>query len=210
MQYFTRLLVGQSAAGVGARCVAVSLSAGILLSLSLFTGCERSAAVTIADEGGAAAEEEPSVVVVVQPVEKRKLGQTVTALGRCEAMPQRWALVTPVIEGRVDAILAKPGDQVAAGQPIVQLNTTLAQADVAEKLAARDSLDASLRALESLPRTEEQKGSKLAVDQADIAKQRAQAVLDRLRPLRERNEVPDAQIFEAEMGLKQAELQKQT
>jgi multidrug efflux pump subunit AcrA (membrane-fusion protein) len=151
-----------------------------------------------------------SIDVAVARVEKRTIHKATTAFGRCEALPEYQALVTPVIEGRVAELLAKQGDEVKAGQPLVQLDTTLAQADLKEKEAARDSLVASLQALNSVPRTEEQRTNQLAVEQADLALKRAQVLLDRLRPLRERNEVPEAQIIDAEQARTQAELQKKT
>jgi HlyD family secretion protein len=171
-------------------------------------GCEHAKSEPAATEHA----EAPSnaVDVTVAPVEKRKIHKATTTFGRCEALPEYQALVTPVIEGRVAELLAKEGDELKAGQPIIQLDTTLAQADLKEKEAARDSLVASLQALNSVPRTEEQRTSQLAVDQADLALKRAQVLLDRLRPLRERNEVPEAQIIDAEQARTQAELQKKT
>src|SRR5690349_5545671 len=81
-----------------------------------------------------------AVSVRVKPVVSRKIGRTISALGRCEALPQKQAVLTPVVEGRVGAILANLGDAVKANQPIIQLDTALAKADLAEKQAARDSL----------------------------------------------------------------------
>jgi RND family efflux transporter MFP subunit len=179
---------------------------GVLLT----AGCEKSSAVPSIENRETAAAVEASVVLSVKPAENRSIERTVTALGRCDALPSKMALVAPLIEGRVAEILARRGDKVPRGQPIVQLDTTLAQADLTEKQAARDSLIASLRALTSVPRSEEQRTSKLAIDEAGIALTRAQALLDRLRPLREHNEVPEAQVFEADEAVKQARVQKQT
>lgn len=171
-------------------------------------GCEHGKPEPAATERADAAPK--TVDVAVALIEKRKIRKTTTAFGRCEALPEYQALVTPVIEGRVAALLAKEGDEVKTGQPLIQLDTTLAQADLKEKEAARDSLVASLKALNSAPRTEEQRTSQLAIDQADVALKRAQLLLDRLRPLRERNEIPEAQIIDAEQARTQAELQKKT
>src|SRR4029079_15340952 len=124
-----------------------------------------------------------------------------TTLGKCEALPQRQAVITPTVEGQVAAILVEQGAAVKAGQPILQLDTTLVTADIAEKEAARDSLEATLRLAVSLPRPEEQKTSQLTVEQAKIAIELAQAQIDRLRPLAERKEVPETQVFDAERAL---------
>jgi len=152
----------------------------------------------------------PKVTVSTRPVETRSVGQTISVLGQCGALPSKRAVLTPVIEGQVTELLVKQGDKVVAGQPIVQLNTTLAQADLAEKQAARDSLVASLQVLKSRPRPEEKRIGELAIEQADVAVVRAQALVDRLHPLRERNEVPESQLFEANEALKQAQSQQHT
>ncbi len=113
------------------------------------------------------------VVVKVRAAETRTISATVTALGRCEALPDKLAMLTPVVEGQVAHLLIKQGERVSAGQAIVQLDQTMAKADLAEKQAARDSLVASLKLLESLPREAEQQAGKLAIEQGDVAIARA-------------------------------------
>ncbi len=138
------------------------------------------------------------------------MGRMVSALGRCEALPDKLALLTPAVEGQVESILVRQGQHVTAGQPIVQFDPTLANADLAEKQAARDSLAASLALLESRPRTAEQQASKLAIEQAKIAVARAAALVERLRPLRASKEIPEQQMYEAEQSLKQAQVLQQS
>ncbi len=55
------------------------------------------------------------------------------------------------------------------GQPIVELDQAVAQADLEEKTATRDGLKASLALLKSLPRAEERRANELAIEQAKIA-----------------------------------------
>ena len=50
----------------------------------------------------------------------------------------------------------------------------------------------------------------LPVDQAKLGVDRAETQLDRLKVLRDRNEISEAQIFDADVTLKQARLQQQT
>jgi len=150
------------------------------------------------------------VVVRVVKAQRLEMADHVSGLGRCEAPADRIAALTPLVEGRVEKVLAVPGQEVVAGQPIVQLDTTLARADLAEKEALRDSLVASLALLKSLPRPEEQQAAQLAIADAKIAVARAQSVVDRLGPLRARNEVSEQQMFEAEQILAQAKIQQQS
>jgi RND family efflux transporter MFP subunit len=184
-----------------------SLLGVILFGAAFLLSCRKSADVI---PSGSSSSAESAVAVITSPAEIRKIARSITAIGRCEAMPELQAVLTPVIEGRVAQLCFKIGDKVQPGQAIIELDTTLAQADLAEKQAARDSLNSSLKALESRPRSEEQIAAKLAVEQADLAVQRADAQLKRLRPLRKQNEIPEAQVYEAEQSLKQAQLQKQT
>ena len=110
--------------------------------------------------------------------------EIVEGLGRCEALPDHIATLTPAVEGHVHELLVAQGDPVKKGQPIVELDKAVAQADLAEKTATRDGLKASLALLKSLPRPEERRANELAVEQAKVAVEQAKAAADRLRPLR--------------------------
>jgi RND family efflux transporter MFP subunit len=157
-------------------------------------------------------EEKPQGHVTVRcvPAERRAFAVTVDGLGRTEALPGGIGALTAPVEGHVEKLLVELGQNVKAGQPIVQLNTTVIRSTLAEKRAARDSLVASLALLESLPRPEERRSAELAVDQAKVGVDRAQSVVERLRPLLPKQEVSPQQLFDAEQLLKQAELQKKT
>lgn len=156
------------------------------------------------------ADGEAHVVVRVRAAERISVGRTVSALGRCEALPDKLALLTPAVEGQVESVFVTQGQHVTARQALVQFDLTLAKADLAEKQAARDSLRASLALLESRPRTAEQQASKLAIEQAKIAVARASALVERLRPLRASKEIPEQQLYEVEQSLKQAQVQQQS
>jgi RND family efflux transporter MFP subunit len=150
------------------------------------------------------------VAVRTQPASRQTVVRTVDGLGRYEALPDKLATLTPALEGRVEKILVQVGQPVAAGQAIVELDVAIARADLAEKLAARDGLQASLELLKSLPRPEERRPLELAVDQARSGVRKAQTLVERLRPLYKRKEIADIQLLEAEENLKQAILQQQT
>ena len=165
--------------------------------------------------GGDSAEKEgekkeADVRVRVKSAEKRTIADRVTGLGRCEAIPDRFAVLTAATEGRVTRLLKQPGDTVEAGCAIVELDSTVAEKNLKEKEAARDSQKASLDVLESLPRAEEQTSAKLAIDQAQVAVEKAGSSVDHLRPLRERGEISETAMYEAESALRQATLQLKT
>jgi RND family efflux transporter MFP subunit len=156
------------------------------------------------------AEHEAHVTVRVELARKGTVVETVEGLGRSEAIPTRLATLTPAVEGHVHELVAKQGQVVKKGQPIVELDTAVAKADFDEKSATRDSLRAGLVLLKSLPRAEERRANELAVDQAKVAVERAQAVYDKLKPLRESHLASEQQLFDAEKALLAARLQQQT
>lgn len=184
--------------------------AGMLLT-AVISGCEQTAtAVSEADAGEETADGEAAVTVRVVAAERRNIDVTVAGLGRCDALPEHRATLSAAVEGPVAELLVQQGEHVTAGQPVVNLDCTFAQADLAEKQATRDSLEAALTLLKSLPRQREQDISKLAIEDARIAVARAQAVVDRLKGLRARNEVSEQQLFEAEQALLQAQAKQDT
>ena len=81
-----------------------------------------------------------SVTVQVVPARFDRSARIVEGLGRCEALPDHIATLTPAVEGHVHELLVKQGDPVKKGQPIVELDEAVARADLAEKTATRDGL----------------------------------------------------------------------
>ncbi|HUE13816.1 MAG TPA: efflux RND transporter periplasmic adaptor subunit [Planctomycetaceae bacterium] len=150
------------------------------------------------------------VTVRCVPAQKRSLAVTVDSLGRTELLPESLGSLTATVEGHVHKLLVNLGDSVTAGQPIVELDTTVARTALAEKLANRDSLQAALRLLESHPRPEECRAAELAVEQAELGLEHAQAIVERLRPLAARQEVSPQQFADAQHTLKQDGLLRAT
>ncbi len=147
------------------------------------------------------------VTVRVEPAVRRSMTETIDGLGRCEALPGRIATLTPAVEGRILKILISPAADVSPGEPIIQLDSTIANADLREKITTCDALQAALRQLQMLPRPEEREGRKLAIEAAKVALSKAEAAARRLRPLRDRKEIPEQQMFEADLTVTQARLQ---
>ena len=193
------------------------LTGAVALSLAGFVGCKRPAATEKADahaEKGGEKEkegepEEAHVTVRTRPARKGTVAESVQGLGRCEALPDHLAPLAPAIEGHVHELLVKEGDPVKKGQPIVRLDETAARADLVEKSATRDGLKAALALLKAPPRPEDRRASELAIETAKLAVERSKRIADRLRPLVERHEVSDQQMFEADQALGQARLTQQ-
>ncbi len=183
--------------------------AGLLVALLLALGgvsCHRGEDAAKGDPQENAA----AVVVRSVPAETRAIEVVIAGIGRTEALPNRLVTLTPALEGHVHEIRANLGDSVHSGELIVELDTAVAKADLAARQANRDMLQAALDLLQAEPRPEDRKGLEIAVDAAKAAVARAQVAVDRLRPLRARKEVSEAQMFETEQLLVQAQLQNQS
>lgn len=176
------------------------------LTLSAIVGC----GVDSGAEEGSEAEIEAVVTVKAVPVKLDRLIDSVDALGRCEALPDHIAILTPAVQGHVHALQVVQGERVTKGQPIVELDKSVAEATLAEKVAARDGLQDSLALLKSLPRPEERKANEVAVDQARVAVEQAQATLQRLESLRENYLASEQQLYDARKLLETAQLQQDT
>jgi len=144
------------------------------------------------------------VTVKAELARRGSVSEAVDGLGKVEAIPDQLATLTPAVEGHVHALLVKQGDEVKKGQPIVELDKAVAQADLAEKTATRDGLKASLALLKSVPRAEERRSHEIAVDQAKVAVERAKALSDNLESLRGNNLTSKQQLFDAKKALETA------
>ncbi len=177
-----------------------------LVLLAVSPGCAGKAVKAEANPD-AAAEEENALAVQAAPLELRTIAETVSGLGRCEALPDRIASITPAVEGQVQKLLVKLGDSVQKGQPLVQLDSRIAEANLAEKAATRDGLIATLALLKAPPRPEELKNQQSIIDQAKLTYEKAQATAERLRPLLEKQQIPPSQVYEADLAVSLAKLQ---
>jgi RND family efflux transporter MFP subunit len=176
--------------------------------LVAIAGCGSHGDMTASDDKHEEAGE-AHIVAKTEPARLGTLTHTVEGLGRCEALPNQIATLTPAIEGHVHELLVAQGDAVKKGQPIVELDTSVARADLQEKTATRDGLKASLVLLRSIPRVEERRSTELSIEQAKLAVEQAKEAADRLRPLRARREVSEQQLFVADKAREQAAIQQQ-
>ncbi len=152
---------------------------------------------------------EAHVTVRAEPARYSTLIETVEGLGRCEALPDRIATLTPAVEGHVHELLVALGGVVKKGQPVVELDRAVAQADLAEKTATRDGLRASLALLRSLPRPAERRANELAVEQAKVAVEQARVTVDRLHSLVPQKLASEQQLLDAQRAVRQAVLQQE-
>jgi multidrug efflux pump subunit AcrA (membrane-fusion protein) len=151
-------------------------------------------------------EEAPKEPIPVRtaPVRTASFEKRVKGIGIVRALPGKLVQVSAAVEGIVKEIASSEGDAVKAGQPIVRLDDRLARLDLEEKTGARAEAEAALAVLKALPREPDRRAADLDVEKAKVALGLAKAVLDRLGPLRERNEVSEPQLFEARQAVEEA------
>jgi RND family efflux transporter MFP subunit len=180
----------------------------LLFSLVLvgIVGCGATAKVT--PDASPEETDDASVSVRTEPARVGPILETVEGLGRCEALPDHIATLTPAVEGHVHMLLVAQGDAVKKGQPIIELDTAVARADLEEKTATRDGLKASLLLLKSLPRAEERRSAELAIEQAKVALALAKEAADRIRPLSDQRLTSNQQLFVADKAVEQAQIQQ--
>ncbi len=118
--------------------------------------------------------------VMIAPVKKQPLGGLISATGKVEANADRIAHVSPRISGKIVSVRASLGDGVAAGQPLVTL----------------DSVELG----EALSRYHQSK-TKLAL---------AQANMDRVKVLVEKKIAARKEILQAETDYKTAQMELHT
>ncbi len=181
----------------------------LLLSALLF-GCSHPSGDSAEKTKEGTVKEAPAIEVQTVAAEQRTIEEVVRAIGRSEALPNRLVTLTPAVAGHVHEILVNVGDSIHRGDTIVRLNSVVATADVTEKEAQRDTLKAALDLLVAVPRTEDRRAPEIAVEQAKVAVARAEAMLERLTPLRARKEISEAQWFDAQQTLAEAKLQRQS
>lgn len=100
---------------------------------------------------GTARAGEPSVLVQLTSLRQGSLPHVVTAYGRVEPDPAAGETIMAPISGVVGAVYARPGQQVAAGAPLIRLGpspaTTAAYTQARSALQAADQLVARTRSL---------------------------------------------------------------
>ena len=143
-------------------------------------------------------------VVTVRVAERSDIIQTVVASGRVET-PQRIDIGSQ-ITATVEAVPVREGQRVKAGQLLIVLDSSEAQAAVAQARAAVLQAQMQLRQLEEvgLP------SARLSVNQAQANLQNVQRQYERTKVLRSKEFVGQAQLDDAQHNLDLAQSQLQT
>jgi len=122
----------------GMRNLATFVAASAV-TLGALVGCTKSQA---AQGGGAAGGAEPKLPVEVQTLQEEPLADGAEYLA--QLVSRHHVAVYPQVTGVVVQILVKPGDEVKAGTPLLQIDPRREAANLANQVAARQQREANL------------------------------------------------------------------
>ena len=134
---------------------------GLLVIATVLTAC-----------GGGA---EPTPTALAEP----PLSSLVSVTGK--VVPAEWASVGTQVGGTALEVLVKPGDQVAAGDPLIRLEAADAELAVRRAEVAVEAARLRLAALESRPGSEEVVVAEAQVEAAKSGVEQAEARLAQLQ-----------------------------
>jgi HlyD family secretion protein len=162
--------------------------------LASITALALAALVLVGCGGGA--EETP------MPLPEQAFESVVSVTG--EVVPARWATVSMQTGGVVEQVLVEVGDEVAAGDLLVQLHTVDAELALHEAEAQLANATAQVQQLEAQPRASDVAVAQQRVDEAQTLIAQAEAERDRLA-----SGVISSDVAEAEAELESAQAESE-
>ena len=150
------------------------LFSGLVLALVSGTGCGSKDAVQAAGKPGAGAARPPAPVVVAK-VEQRDIPSQISAIGNVEAY--QTVQVRSQVNGQIDDIFFKEGQDVRKGQLLFRLDKRPFQADLDKAVGAmqRDEAQAENSRAQADRYTELEKQGVISREQADLVRSQAKA-----------------------------------
>jgi HlyD family secretion protein len=144
-------------------------------------------------------------VIHFASVRRTRIESTVSTNGKVE--PAQWAAARAEISGVVKAISVHRGENVKAGQTLIALDTTAAQAALAGALARRQEAGTELNTLGQGGKAAQVASLNDSIRSATTAEQVAQRNYDALKRLETRQAATKQQVQDAKDALDRAKLQ---
>lgn len=129
---------------------------------------------------------------------------TVAATGIVEAATEN-ILLGSERSGVCSTVLVEEGEQVTAGQPVIQLSTTAARAVLNVQQGELKVAEARLALLKQQPRQETIPPLQAAISTAQARLRNSRDNYQRLRELRNTNSIPERELIQAKATLDEAE-----
>jgi len=124
----------------------------------------------------------------------------VAGLGLVEPRTENVSIGSP-LPGVVVKVFVRDGDKVRAGQPLFQLDTREAEADVRVKQAMLDASEAQLERLEQMPRKEELPPMTAQINEAQANLRQKEDAMRRSKRLVESGAVPDEEYVQNSLNV---------
>ena len=144
-------------------------------------------------------------VIHFASVRRTRIESTVSTNGKVE--PAQWAAARAELSGVVKAISVHRGENVKAGQTLIALDTTAAQAALAGALARRQEAGTELNTLGQGGKAAQVASLNDSIRSATTAEQVAQRNYDALKRLETRQAATKQQVQDAKDALDRAKLQ---
>jgi len=170
------------------------------LAAGVSAGCSRAASEQEEDT----LPQEPVPVRAVQ-AELTTLRPFVDLVGTLVALPERTSLVSPQVGGWIKKVAVVEGARVRPGDELVELDTRLAEVDLAKAKALVTEKAATLARLKRGYLPQEIEMARDEVDKAKEGMQSLRAEVAALQPLRDRKEISELQYQKVESSLRAAE-----
>ncbi len=122
------------------RIAAAATLLGILIAAAVYNLRARN--VPLPERTGAGAQSE-AIPVTVVTAQRSSMRETLTLIGILR--PERQAAITPMVPGRIEAVLVRAGDRVHKGQPLVRMDVGDWQAQIRGAEAGVAAADAQYR-----------------------------------------------------------------
>lgn len=124
----------------------------------------------------------------------------VAGLGLVEPRTENVSIGSP-LPGVVVKVFVREGDKVRAGQPLFQLDTREAEADVRVKQAMLAASEAQLQRLEQMPRPEELPPMTAQINEAEANLRQKEDAMRRSKRLVESGAVPDEEYVQDSLSV---------
>jgi len=186
-------------------------AAAVIAGFLMMRGGGHSAAPASSHAGGPAAPGDAAQTaprVTIAPAHRGDIVTSVNAVGSITSLRQVW--VAPKSAGQVAQVFVQEGQRVAAGTPLMQLDTSRLAAEAASLRAGVARARAQLAELLAGGRPEEKRQAALAVAQQRAAVESAQAVLALAQSNVRRNQQLQEQGYVSQQAVDTAEAQVRT
>ncbi len=126
------------------------------------------------------------------------------SVGTLVPIPEQMVVLSSQVPGQIAALDVEEGQTVETDAEVVQLDTRIADAELAKAQAALDQSRANLSLLERGPRPEEVDAAREDARNAAATAQSAQSKLEALEPLYKKGEISNVQYEQAKSNLEGA------